>query len=221
MNIMIIGGRERAKFLVKSFISKGHTVTVINEDYELCEKLSRKYKANFVYGDGTKPHVLEDAGIVYSDILIALTPKDQDNLVVCQLAKKVYGVNKTFATVNDPKNIELFKKFGIDTVISTTSIISSIIEQRIFIDDISNLVPIEEGKVALMELEIHQDYPIVGKKLKDINLPDQSIIGCIIRKGDAVIPKGDSAMLVGDKLIVFSLPDVQSEVIKIITGKIE
>ena len=221
MNILIVGGGGKINYLVKSFLSKGHDVTVIENNYELCRKLSKKYKANFIFGDGTKPYVLEDAGISHMSLIIALTPLDQNNLVICQLAKVVYKVNKTVASVNDPENIELFKRLGLDIVISTTDIISSLIEQRAFIEDMDNLFPIEEGKVALMELEIQKDSPVLDKKIKDIGLPDQSIIGCIIRNTEAIIPNGEDKILSDDKLIVLSLPKVQSKVLKIITGKVE
>lgn len=221
MNILIVGGGGKINYLVKSFLSKGHDVTVIENNYELCRKLSKKYKANFIFGDGTKPYVLEDAGISQINLAIALTPQDQNNLVICQLAKVVYKVNKTVATVNDPENIELFKKLGLDIVISTTDIISSLIEQRAFIEDMDNLFPIEEGKVALMELEMQKDSPVLDKKIKDVGLPDQSIIGCIIRNTEAIIPNGEDKILPDDKLIVLSLPKVQSKVLKIITGKVE
>lgn len=221
MNILIVGGGGKINYLVKSFLSKGHDVTVIENNYELCRKLSKKYKANFIFGDGTKPYVLEDAGISHMNLIIALTPLDQNNLVICQLAKVVYKVNKTVASVNDPENIELFKRLGLDIVISTTDIISSLIEQRAFIEDMDNLFPIEEGKVALMELEIQKDSPVLDKKIKDIGLPDQSIIGCIIRNTEAIIPNGEDKILSDDKLIVLSLPKVQSKVLKIITGKVE
>lgn len=221
MNILIVGGGGKIKYLVKSFLSKGYDVTVIENNHELCRKLSRKYKANFIYGDGTKPYILEDAGINNMDLIISLTPMDQNNLVICQLAKIAYKVNRTVAVVNDPENIELFKKFGLDIVISTADIISSLIEQRAFIEDIDNLFPIEEGKVALMELEIKPDSPVINKKIKEIALPEQSIIGCIIRKTYAIIPNGEEHILLDDKLIVFSLPGVQSEVLRIITGRVE
>jgi len=221
MNILIVGGSGKINFLVKSFLSKGHSVTVIENNYELCKKLSKKYKAQFVFGDGTKPYILEDAGIANTNFIIALTPRDQDNLIICQLAKTSYRVDRTLAVANDPENIALFKQFGLDIVISTTDIISSLIEQRLFTGDINNLIPIEEGRVALMEIDIGPDYPVLSKRIRNINLPEKSIISCIIRKEEAIIPNGDSQIFLNDRLIVFSLPDVQSKVLKEITGKIE
>lgn len=220
MNIIIVGGGKKVHFLTKSFFSKGHDVTVINDNPEFCKKLSRRYGGKIVNGDGTRPYILEDAGTSATDVVIALTPKDQDNLVVCQLASKIFGVRKTFAVVNDPKNIEIFKKLGVDTIISTANIISSLIEQKVFVDQITNLIPLEEGKVAVMELEIEKDYPVVNKTLVDINIPSQAIVGCIIREGTPIIPDGNTKIVPKDKLIILSLPSVQSKVLETVVGRL-
>jgi len=222
MNIIIVGGGKEIHFLTKSFISKGYNVTIINNSMEDSKLLAKVHeKAIVVHGDGTKPYVLEDAGAAYSHMIIALTPKDPDNLVVCQIAQKMFKIKKTFAVVNDPKNVKIFEILGVDTVISTASIISSLIEQRVSVDDITNLMPIEAGKVSMMEIEVKGDFPIVGNNLKDINLPNDAIISCILRGNEAVIPRGDTIIYKGDKLIILSLPKVQSETLKEIRGKVD
>jgi len=221
MNIIIVGGGKKIHFLTKSFVSKGYNVTIVNDDYDYCKKLDKMHDANIVYGDGTKPYILEDAGIAYCHMIIALTPKDPDNLVICQIAEKMYNVKKTFTIVSDPQNIDIFKKLGIDTVISTSDIISSLIEQRVTIDDINNLVPMEEGKITIMEVDINPDNPIIGHALSDVKLPEESIIGCIIRGDSAVIPRGNTRIAESDRLIILSLPGIQSEVLKVIRGRID
>ncbi|MBS4536479.1 TrkA family potassium uptake protein [Clostridium sp. D2Q-14] len=222
MNIIIVGGGKEIHFLTKSFISKGYNVTIINDNKEDSKRLAKTHeKAVVVNGDGTKPYVLEDAGAAYCHMIIALTPKDPDNLVICQISDKMFKIKKKFAIVNDPKNVKVFKKLGVDTVISTASIISSLIEQRVSVDDITNLMPIEAGKVAMMEIEVKEDYPILNNELKDISLPKDAIISCILRKSEAVIPRGDTGIEKGDKLIILSLPKVQSEVLKVIRGRID
>lgn len=221
MKIIIVGGGNNVYFLTKVFISKGYDVTIINSDKEECVKFARIYNIVTVHGDATKPYILEDAGAAYTDLVIALTSKDQDNLVICQVSEKIFKVNKTFAVVNDPNNVEIFKKLGVDTVISTTDIIASLIEQKISIEDIINLIPIEEGKVISLEIEISEDSPVIDKKLKEIFMPEGSTVGCIIRKENPVIPNGDTTIFLDDKLIILCLPKVQSSVLESITGRIE
>ncbi len=221
MNIIMVGGGKKILFLTKSFISKGYNVTVINNDKQFCNKLAKRYNAKIVNGDGTKLYILEDAGIAATDMVLALTPKDQDNLVTCQLASKLFGVKKTLALVNDPRNVEVFDKLGVNTTISTSGIISSLIEQKVFVDQITNLIPLEEGKVAVIELEIHEDYPVVNKSLKEIDIPPQAIISCIVRNGNPIIPGGETKIISKDKVVILTLPEIQSEVLKAIAGRVD
>lgn len=221
MEIIIVGGGETIHFLAKSFMSKGYSVTIINGDEEYSKSLARTLKVKVVLGDGTKPYILEDAGAARADMVIALTPKDPDNLVICQLASKTFRVERTFALVNDPMNVEIFKKLGVGTAISTADIISSLIEQRVAVEDITSLIPLEEGKVSIMEIEINGGYPVVGKSLSEIAVPKDAVIGCVIRDRMAVIPRGNTRILKDDKLVVILLPSVQSEVLKILRGRID
>jgi trk system potassium uptake protein len=218
MNIIIVGGGMKVHFLTKSFLAKGYDITIINDDIEYCKKLSRKHHAKVVYGDGSLPTILEDAGIEFSDAVIAVTPYDPVNLVICQLAHKVYEVPKSLAVVNDPNNIAIFKKLGVETVISTAEIISSLIEQRVLIDDIIDLIPIEGGKVSIMELEMHPEYPAVGKRMQELNFPEDAIVSCIMRNGNVVIPFGKTCIHANDRLIILFSPPVRSNVFKALSG---
>ncbi|ACB83853.1 potassium channel family protein [Natranaerobius thermophilus] len=221
MKIILVGGGNKVHYLAKTFISQGHELTLINNEKEYCRDLAKRFDVNIVYGDGTKPNILEDAEVLTADLVMAVTPKDPDNLVICQLANKVYEVDKTFAIVNDPDNIEIFKKLGVDTVISTADIITSLIKQKISVEDISNIFSLEEGKVTVMEVKISSNFPVTGQKLQDIPLPRQSIIGCIIRNSESIVPSGDTAIEVGDKLLILSLPEVQSKVLQTIRGRLD
>ncbi|KAJ53740.1 trk system potassium uptake protein TrkA [Clostridium tetanomorphum] len=218
MNILIVGGWKKADFLLNSLLSKKHKVTVIHDNYEYCKILSRKYDAPIICGDGSKQYILEEAKIYNADIIIAMTPKDADNLVICQLAKNVYGIKRTFATVANPKNVEVFKKLGVDTVVSATYIMAGIIEQIATVEEISNFIPLEGGKIVLMEIIIKSEYPICNKSITEIKFPEKAIIGFIIRGVNSIIPKGKTKILKNDKLIVLSPPNVQKEVIKLVVG---
>jgi trk system potassium uptake protein len=218
MKIIIVGGGMKVHFLTKSFISKRYDITIINDDIDYCKKLSRAHRANVVYGDGSLPEILEDAGIEYTDAVIAVTPDDPTNLVICQLASKIYEVPKTLCIANDPNNIEVFKKLGVETVISTADIISSLIEQRVLIDEIIDLIPIEGGKVSLMELEMHPEYPAVGKAMHELTFPVGAIVSCIVRSGKIVIPFGKTRIHEHDRLVILYEPPVQAQVFKELSG---
>ena len=115
-NVLLVGGRSKAKSLAQSLLKKGYQVTVINKDLPDCEKLAENEKLTVIHGDGTKPYVLEDAGAGDVKIAIALTPRDEDNLVVCELCKKKFRVPKTLSLLSDPQKTDFFYKMGVDSV---------------------------------------------------------------------------------------------------------
>lgn len=219
MNIVMVGGRKKIDFLAKSLLAKKHNITIIHDNESYCKYLSRTHDAPVICGDGSKSYILEDANIQGADIVIALTPKDADNLVICQLAKKVYGVKRVFATVSNPKNVEVFKKLGINSAISSTYIMAGIIEQMAAIDEIYDFMPIEQGQIVMMEIVVRDHYPVCGKTLAEIDIPEQAIIGCIIRGVSSIIPKGKTIIQADDKLIILSPPQVQREMVKLIVGR--
>ncbi len=100
---MLIGGRSKAKSMALSLIEQGYQVTAINANYEDCLKLAEIKGLSVIYGNGTRPYILEEAGAENFDIAIALTSKDADNLVACQLCKNKYSIKKTVSLVGDPK----------------------------------------------------------------------------------------------------------------------
>ena len=111
MKIAITGGHSEAEFIISMFMKEKHQLVIINDDMEMAKKISQDNGLNVYYGDPTRPHILEDAGIKGSDILISLSDVDTDNYVICMLAKKVFNVKKCICIVKNPKNVDIFKKF--------------------------------------------------------------------------------------------------------------
>ncbi|AMP20378.1 potassium transporter TrkA [endosymbiont 'TC1' of Trimyema compressum] len=220
MYVLVIGGRKKADYLVGSLLRKHHHVTVINDDREYCKYLSRRHEVPVLWGDASKLYVYEAADMEAISIVIALTPNDADNLVICQLIKKNFDVTKAVAMANNPRNVDVFKKLGVDIVVNSTYIVGDMIEQLATLEEIINYLPLEEGRVSLTEIDIKADYPVVNKKLTDIDLADEANIGCIMRGVDVVIPNNNTVIMVNDRLIILAKPTVQNKVITTITGKI-
>lgn len=219
MKILIIGGWKKADFLTKSLLDKKHKLTIIHDDYNYCQTLARAYGVPVICGDGSDPKILEEANIKGFDIVIALTPRDEDNLVICQLAKKEFFIKKTFAIVGNPKNVELFKKFGIDTVISSTYVASNIIEQMATVEEIENYIPLDNGQVGLMQIVVKPTHYVANKVISNIDFPREAIIVCIIRGFLTIVPKGNTKILPDDKLVILSPPGLQSEIINFISER--
>ena len=217
--VLLVGGRSKSKSLALSLIKRGYQVTAINDIYDDCLKLAEIKKLSVIYGDGSKPFVLEDANAAAYDIVIALTSKDEDNLVVCELCKKRFHIKKTVALVSDPKKTDFFYKMGIDSVVCAISAVTSIIEQQAFVDEMANIVPIGEGRIQIAEVPITGSAPVVGKKIWEIDLPKEVIIGCILRSNTAMIPRGDTRILAGDVLVLISSSGQEIAAVKGLTGR--
>lgn len=205
MNILIVGGHAKANFLTKALKESGHKVTIVNKDKDWCKIMANTHNIDAVYGDGTKPFILKDAGAEEMDTVIALCNKDAANLVICEVAKQQFKVKNTFAVVNDPKNIKIFMKLGIDKVISSTEILSDMIQFEAVIDNLINYMPMANEKIILSEFHIDARSPVAGMKIKDIKLPVDSMISYIIRDDDMIIcAKGVCELNIGDNVIVLS-----------------
>lgn len=216
---LLIGGFHKARSLAESLIKKDYHVTAINSNYEICMILAEIDSLTVINGDGTKPFILEDADAQNADIAIALTQRDDDNLVICELCKKKFHVGKTVALVNDPKKTDFFYQMGIDSVVCAVNAITNIIEQQAFLDGIANLIPIGESRINIAEVPIPGTAPVVGKRLWEINLPKEVIIGCILRGESSMIPRGDTQILAGDMLILISSDNKEITAIKELTGR--
>ena len=219
MNIIVVGRGKFVYFLARTFLSKGYKVTIINNEKTECRWLARMLKATVVHGEGSSLQILEEAGAETADAILAVTPNDQDNLVICQLADMYFHVKKTMALVNDPDNEEIFSKLGISAAFSTTRILSSLIEQRTGFENIINLIPISEGKVNVTEVTLEKNSPSIGQALKDIGLPESSLIASLMRRDHLIVPSGSTILEEGDKLITITTPENIGKVISILMGE--
>ncbi len=218
MNVLIVGGGKAVYFLCRTFLAKGHQVTLINRDPDECVQMARRLKLTVIRGDGSDPAILEEVGVQAADAVLAVTPNDQDNLAVCQLATTQYGVPRALALVNDPDNEKVFRKLGV-AAFSTARTIASLIEQRTDLDEITNLIPVGEGKVNITEVRLQPTAPVVGKTLRDLALPADSLIAVVLRQGEALVPRGDTQLHAGDQLVLITLPGNHGPVLRAITGE--
>ncbi len=220
MRIVVAGGRTQADFLIGNLIKKKHKLVVINDDRSYCDYLASTHKIPVFIGDPSKYSVLKEAGIDGFDVLVALTYKDADNLAICQYAKRCFGVKKVICIVANPKNAELFRELGVEHVISSTHMVAEYITQATSFENLIKTMSIENEKVVITEVFVEEGYDCVGKKLMDITLPENSIIGCIIRKSsDMIVPGGSTEIKADDKLLVISSPTNQKKVLAAITKK--
>ena len=217
--VLLIGGFHRTGSLANSLIKKGYAVTAINSNIENCRALAEIEKLNVFSGDGSKPFILEDANAYNADLAIALTDRDDDNLVICELCKKKFNVKRTVAIISDSKKTEFFYRMGIDAVVCAVTAIAGIIEQQAFMDEIEVFSQIGDGSIRVAQVPISQTAPAVGKKLRDMGLPRDVNIGCMLRGGSAMVPRGDTRILTGDVLVLISTAEHEMAAVRVLTGR--
>ncbi|MGN0393689.1 MAG: potassium channel family protein [Bariatricus sp.] len=216
-NILIVGGFHKARSLANSLLRKGYHVTVVNKEYADCEKLAEISRLNVIYGDGNKKFILEDAKASECDVAIVLTGSDETNLVICEMCKQFFGVKKTVALLNDPSKTRFFYQMGIDRVVCALNMITNIMEEQAVMDDMTKMIPVDEGRIHIVEIPILKNSKLAGKKLWELNLPKEIIIGCILRGDQSLIPRGDTRINEGDMLLMITSDKRKLEDIKELT----
>ena len=217
--ILLIGGRSKARSLATSLLGQGYKVVVVNDSREDCMMLAEIKGLSVYCGDGTKPYVLDEAGAADCAIAIALTSQDEDNLVACQLCKRKFGLKKTVSIVSDPEKTDFFRQMGVDSVVCAISAVTSIIQQQAFIDEMVSVIPVGQGRVQIVEVHIPRGAPSADKKLWEIELPKEVIIGCILRGDQTIIPRGDTRIHEDDTLVVIAGSNQELAAIQALTGR--
>lgn len=201
MYIIIVGGGKIGYYLAKQLLEDQHEVLIIEQDAEKCAQIADDLGEVVMLGDGCEAATLERAGMARSDMVIALTGDDEDNLVVCQVAKHQFDVPHTVARINNPKNETLFKKLGIDATISSTSVILAHIEQELPSHPLIPLMTLKGG-LEIVEIKIPPEAQVVGRPIKGILLPQQSLITLIVGSdGQPRLPTNDTIIQVGDEVV--------------------
>jgi trk system potassium uptake protein TrkA len=182
--------------------------------------MARQLKATVICGDGSAPAVLDDAGAHEADVVLAITTHDETNLVVCQIADKHFHVPTTLAVVSDPDNEAVFPVLGVKNVVSLTKIVSSLIGERAEVEEIANLIPVGEGRVNVVELKLTSDCPVLGRPLAEVPLPADTLIACILRGEETIVPRGAATLAAGDRVILVTVPQSHGAAIKTLTGEL-
>jgi len=220
MYIVIIGAGRIGFNLAQKLVSDKHTVTIIEKDRPRCEYISQNLDALVINGDACEPRFLEDAEVGRADVVAAVTADDEDNLVICQLAKEVFGVRRTVARVNNPHNERIFSELGVDVPVNATKIIAKIIEEETSFEDFINLMTFKRGKLALVRVDITPDSPVIEKQVKDVVLPGNSVLVSILRGDSVIVPKGDTVLKNGDDLVALTTIENEQQLLDTLVGKV-
>ena len=215
---VIIGAGLLGRNLTVLLEKAGFSVKVIEKDFDRCENLANQVdKAMVINGDGTDFDLLEAEEIADSDVIIALTDDDKLNLLVALVGKHM-GIPKTVVRVGRPEYIMLMEQVGIDVVFSPRLLTASQILRFVRSGEgVVSISTFEGGKAESIEIEITNESPVAGKQLKDIRLPGKALVGVILRENEAIVPRGNTQILDGDHIVLFTLPESVSKLLKYLT----
>ena len=210
MFVLVIGGGKVGYYLTKELIASGHEVVLLEKDKERANQIADEIGSVVIAHDGCEGKYLAEAGANRADIVAAVTGDDEDNLVICQMAKHHFDVPRTIARVNNPKNEALFKHLGVDELISPTRMILGSIEQDIPVHELLHLATLGEGELELIEALLQPSSPAVGRNARDIPLPEGCAIFAIIRDDVAISVRADTVLAEGDKVIAIGKTECQT-----------
>jgi trk system potassium uptake protein len=209
--IIIAGGGKVGVNLARELYESGHEVAMIEREPARAVALSSKLDCQVFVGDSSTHDVLESAGASRARVFVAATGSDQDNLIACQVAKKVFGVQKTIARASNPKNEEVMARLGVDSTVSSTSIIQQVIERELPTVRIKTLLSLQSGAFQILEYPLDGAAPATGHTLREIKLPNESNIIAVLRGNNLVVPRGETRLEDGDVVVALVNTDEESQ----------
>jgi len=203
MLVLIAGGGRTGTQLANMLLEGRQQVRVIEHRRDILARLHRELPTETIFeGYATDIEVLEHVGIRQAQVVAACTTSDDDNLVICYLARQRFGVPRTIARINNPRNAWLFdEKFCVDVALNQSSVMASLIQEEMSLGDMMTLLKLRRGDYSLVEEKIPPGAYIVGLALKDAGLTENCVIAAIIRDGKVIMPRGSSEFQVGDEIL--------------------
>jgi trk system potassium uptake protein TrkA len=211
MYVIIVGGGNVGYYLAKTLVQARHEVLILEKDRLRYRTISEELGEVVMQGDGCEVAHQTQAGFGRADAIVAVTGSDDDNLVICQMAKLEHTVPRTIARISDPRNEKLFHDLGIDATVSSTKIIYNLIEQEIGTGEVIPLAALSRGNIEIIEVEIGAKSPVLNRKIASLDLPSEALIISVLRDGHAILPAGDTELLLGDNVIALVGADKEHE----------
>ena len=212
MYVIIAGAGKVGWNLTRELIANDQEVTLLESDHRRYRVVEEELEHAVQYGDATELWVLERAGIQRADLVIAVTGDDEDNIIICQVAKEKYAVGRIVARVNNPRNLQHFKMLGVQPAVSATDLILRLIEHEVPAYGLVQLLALEEERLEIIELEVGEGSPAAGQWVKDVVLPDGALIISVLRGGRGFVPKSDSMIEAGDQVLLILDPGLEDRI---------
>jgi trk/ktr system potassium uptake protein len=221
MYVLIVGAGKVGWNLARELIQKENEVTIIETDPARYAVVEEELEHSIHYGDGSELWVLERAGIERAELVIAVTGDDEDNILISQVAREKYGVERIVARCNNPRNLQHFELLGVKPAVSATDLILRLIEHEVPKYGLVHLLDLPQERLEIIELEVGEGSPAAGSTVKDLGLPDGSLVISILRDGAGFVPGGDSVVQAGDEVLLVLDVGLEARVTERFAGRSE
>ena len=202
MYVVVVGAGKVGWNLARELIAKGNELTLVESDRNRFGTVEEELEHAVQFGDGSELWVLERAGIERADMVIAVTGDDEDNILICQVAREKYGVERVIARCNNPRNLQHFELLGVKPAVSATDLILRLIEHEVPRYGLLHLLDLPQERLEIIEVEVAPGSPADGTKVRDLGVPDGSLVISILRDGTGFVPLADSVVEAGDEVLL-------------------
>jgi trk system potassium uptake protein TrkA len=211
MYVVIVGGGKVGANVGRALLRMGHEITLVEQRHPRFAVLEGEFEHMVRYGDGTEIFVLEAAGIARADVCIAVTGDDEDNIIICQVAREKFGVPSVIARVNDPRNQEHFDLLGIAPTVCATASILSLIEHEVPEHALVQLLSLRRENLEIVEVEIGAESPAAGRRIGELDLPRGCLLISVLRERHAMVPDGKTELQPGDQVLAIVEPETEED----------
>jgi len=211
MYILVIGAGKVGWNLARELLEKGHEVTLIENNHERFATVEQELEHSVQYGDASELWVLERAGISRADMVIAVTGDDEDNMLICQVAREKYSVERIIARVNNPRNRQHFELLGVTPYVSATDLILRLLEHEVPEYGLIHLLDLPEERLEIIEMLLADDSRVAGQRVGDLNMPQGSLLISVLREGRGFVPAPDTVLEAGDEVLAVLDPGLEED----------
>jgi len=217
MYVLIAGGGKVGTNLTRSLLRAGHEVTLIEQKPYRFNKLEAEFEHQVLRGDATELFVLERAGIKRPpDLIVAATGDDEDNIIICQIARERYAVQRVIARINDPRNQPYFDLLGVSPTVSATAAIMGLIEHEVPEHGLVQLLELRKENLEIVEVTVVKDANCEGKRVRALRLPEGARLISVVRDGKAAVPDEETQLEEGDQVLAILEPGKEDELRRVL-----
>jgi trk system potassium uptake protein TrkA len=216
--VIVAGGGKVGYFLARALLNEGHEVLIVERDKRRADSIAEDLGSVVLRGDACEASTQADAGTSRADVVVAVTGDDEDNLVICQLAKRKFNAGRTVAKINNPKNRHIFTLLGVDAAVSSTELILTQIQQELPSHALVHLIKLRARDLELIEGALSQGSPLVGRMVGRAGLPENSSILLILRDNNPVVPTPQTILQVGDEVVALCRTEAEGAVRALLAG---